>query len=80
MNNRASKIPGAGRKTPLCVATVRVSSELTVTARQRRERSARRGVPAEQCGSYATWMLDGQPLCLAHAGRRAIAVLAGEAP
>lgn len=80
MTLRAAKVPSSGASTPHCVAQVKVSSVDTVTRRGRAYRQEQRGLPIDQCGDYATWTVDGRPLCLPHAGRAALAVLAGEQP
>jgi hypothetical protein len=62
----------------ICVAAVRVSSRDTFTRRFREQQAKRRNLPIEQCGRRAFYLIDGKPLCMAHAGQRAITILLGE--
>lgn len=69
---KVGHIRSLGALTPRCVATVKVSSTDTLTRRIRAKRQRDRGLPLNQCGTYATHTLDGDPYCAAHAGQRAL--------
>lgn len=57
---------------PRCVHKVRLSESMTGTRRMREKRAADRGTPPEQCGTYATHRIDGDPYCRTHAGKMAL--------
>lgn len=63
---------------PACEANVRLAEGDTITKRIRVWRAERAGRPVEQCGLRAMYRIDGCPLCLNHAGQRALDILAGE--
>lgn len=75
MNARVQPAPGVGRNKPLCEATVRVSEKMTITRAQRELEARLKHRAVEVCARRATHMVDGRPLCLAHAGLAALAIL-----
>lgn len=79
MTGRVEKIGNLGAATPRCMAKVRLSATMTLTRVQRERRAKDWGLPADVCGWYAVRRIDGDPLCLSHAGQRALAILSGEA-
>ena len=68
----ARKIGGGGKDAPPCVAPVRVSSKMTITRHIREQNAKAAGHPPDQCGRPATYEVDGDCLCRAHAGDRAL--------
>lgn len=68
---------GADRS--LCVHQVRVAAGLSTRSSQHGayERK-RKGVPIDQCGKRSDFLVDGQPICRAHAGQMALAQMLKE--
>lgn len=69
---KVERIRGMKADTPRCVAKVNVCDRLTTTRQRRELRQKERGLPVDQCGTYATHLLDGKPYCATHAGQRAL--------
>lgn len=75
---RVQPTPGIGPQKPKCGALVRLSERKTITRAQREMRARETGLAPEVCGRRATHLIDGRPLCLAHAGLAALLILASE--
>lgn len=75
---RMSKITAVGDKRPMCGQIIHVPAAATRTQEHRVWRARRSGRDANQCPTRASYLLDGEPLCPMHAGRRAIDVLMEE--
>lgn len=58
-----------------CVAIVHLTPVETLTRRVRVQAAKVRGIPPEQCGRRSTVILDGEALCISHAGQRALRIL-----
>jgi hypothetical protein len=62
-----------GNRRPLCTTTIRVAAGLKTTASQRGAYNRKRlGVPVDQCGARADFIVDGAPTCRPHAGAAAL--------
>ena len=65
-----------GAYRPLCVHKVRVAAKLaTLSARRGAWQRKQIGVPVDQCGKRSDFLIDGKPICRAHAGAMALAFL-----
>ena len=62
-----------GNRRPLCEVKIRVAAGLKTSAAQRGAYQRKRlGVPVDQCGARADFLIDGQPTCRPHAGAAAL--------
>lgn len=59
-------------KWPRCRHKVRVGVERTRRYKVREQRSKQLGLALDDCGNYATHLIDGEPYCAAHAGQVAL--------
>lgn len=75
---KVERTPGKGLERPLCEAAVHLSSVLTLTRRAREREAISRGLPAEQCGKRALWLIDDQPLCHHHAANMVLKYMEGK--
>ena len=73
---RFSPVKEIGSHRPLCTAKIRVAAGLKTDASQRGAWQRKRlGVPVDQCGHRADFLLNGAPTCRPHAGARALEIL-----
>lgn len=75
---RVARVTGDKRLAPICLAKVKVSSVNTRTRQFREWKTNHRGVAIDRCADIALWRVDGEPLCAAHAGRKALEILEGQ--
>lgn len=66
-----TRVFASGADRPLCTHGVRVPKGMSTTLHRRHERE-RRGVPIDQCGERASYMVDGRARCTSHAGQQAV--------
>lgn len=61
-----------------CRDRVHIAQVDTITRRIRLARAERKGLEPDLCWRPATFLVDGEPRCAAHAGRNALTFLLGE--
>jgi hypothetical protein len=70
---RVEKIDEVGANRPQCVHTIQIDADLkTNAARYSASERRRKGLPIDQCGQRASFIVDDRALCRPHAGQVAL--------
>lgn len=71
-----TKVSGLIRERALCVQQIRLAAgRMTTEAQRQIDRRMRRGQPIDQCCKPGDFIVDGKPICRAHAGQLALQAL-----
>lgn len=70
---KITALPGVGSEKRPCEQEIRVAAAMdTMAAMYGAAERARKGIPLNQCGIRGAFLVDGKPLCRAHAGAAAL--------